>query len=192
MKKLLLIFIAAGIIMTGCAKKDTIKPEEQSATGKTIAGQGQTDDKQSGKQTTVPVEKVTSLDASDKDQAVSDSALKALQAKVQDIYFDFDKYDIRNSDIPILKEVSNLLIQNKNIRVIIEGHCDERGTNEYNLALGDRRANSVRKYLMSLAVPSAKMDAISYGEEKPICRQSTEECWAKNRRAHFALSRGGK
>lgn len=92
----------------------------------------------------------------------------------------------------MLKEVSTILSRNKNIKVIIEGHCDERGTNEYNLGLGDRRANSAKEYLISLGIPSNKIETISYGEEKPICTEQTEDCWAKNRRAHFVFIEEGK
>lgn len=117
---------------------------------------------------------------------------KELQTQIQDIHFDFDKYDIREDAKPILKEVSTILLKNKNIKVIIEGHCDERGTNEYNLGLGDRRANSTKEHLISLGIPSSKIETISYGEEKPICTEQTEECWAKNRRAHFVFIEEGK
>lgn len=182
MKKLFFAVIAVGIIISGCAKKETIKPVDQST-----AEQKPADNKQS-EQKAVPIEKVTSLDPAEKDRAALDSAIKALQARLKDVHFDFDKYVVRSEDKPILKEVSDALLQNKNVRVMIEGHCDERGTNEYNLALGDKRANAVKEYLRSLGTPSGRMDSISYGEEKPLCKESTEECWAKNRRAHFALS----
>jgi len=78
-------------------------------------------------------------------------------------------------------------------RLSLEGHCDERGTNEYNLALGDRRAKAVKDYLVSLGVASGRIDVISYGEEKPVCKEQSEDCWAKNRRAHFiVLIKAGK
>ena len=70
---------------------------------------------------------------------------------------------------------------------MIEGHCDERGTAEYNLALGDRRASAVMQYLLSLGIPSNRMETISYGKEKPVCTESNERCWSKNRRAHFVF-----
>ena len=72
---------------------------------------------------------------------------------------------------------------------MVEGHCDERGTNEYNLALGDRRSRAVRDYLVALGIGSNRIETISYGEEKPVCAEKTEECWAKNRRAHFVVLR---
>ncbi len=116
--------------------------------------------------------------------------VRELQAKIQDIYFDFDRYDIRSEAKPVLQEVASMLLRNTNLKVITEGHADERGTSEYNLALGDMRANSVREYLISLGVSSGRIETISYGEEKPVCREQTEECWAINRRAHFVLIEG--
>ena len=83
-------------------------------------------------------------------------------------------------------EVSDWLIANEAV-VLIEGNCDERGTNEYNLALGDRRAKSTRDFLMASGVPSRKIEYISYGEERPVCTEQSESCWAKNRRAHFSV-----
>jgi peptidoglycan-associated lipoprotein len=85
------------------------------------------------------------------------------------------------------------MAKNSTARLSIEGHCDERGTNEYNLALGDRRAKAVKDYLTSLGVASGRMDVISYGEERPACTDQSEACWAKNRRAHFVvLTKVGK
>lgn len=115
------------------------------------------------------------------------SVEKKLPLKVNDIYFDFDQYDIRDDAKPILKEVASILLKNNKIKVIIEGHCDERGTNEYNLALGEKRASSVKQYLIAMGIPSNRVSTVSYGEERPVCSDQTEECWAKNRRAHFVF-----
>ena len=114
--------------------------------------------------------------------------VKELQAKVQDIHFDFDRYDISNDSKTTLKNVAGSLSEGKKLKVIIEGHCDERGTNEYNLALGDKRANAAKEYLKTLGISSGMVETISYGEEKPACSESNEECWAKNRRDHFVLA----
>lgn len=114
-------------------------------------------------------------------------AEKELSIKVGDIYFDFDQYDIKEDAKPILKEVASILLKNNKIKVIVEGHCDERGTNEYNLALGEKRANSVKQYLIAMGIPSNRISTVSYGEERPLCSDQTEECWAKNRRAHFVF-----
>src|SRR5258705_12792330 len=108
-------------------------------------------------------------------------------ADLKDISFDFDKYDIRPSDAKTLDGNAGWLKSNPNHLVLIEGHCDERGTNEYNLALGERRAKSTMNYLVSQGVQASRITIISYGEERPTCSQKTEECWAKNRRAHFLV-----
>jgi len=106
---------------------------------------------------------------------------------LKDIFFDFDKYDIRPTDSKILDANASWLKSKPNHLVLIEGHCDERGTNEYNLALGERRAKSTMNYLVSQGVQASRITIISYGEERPTCTQKTEECWAKNRRAHFLV-----
>jgi len=106
---------------------------------------------------------------------------------LKDIFFDFDKYDIRPGDTKVLDANASWLKSNANHLVLIEGHCDERGTNEYNLALGERRAKSTMNYLVSQGVQASRITIISYGEERPTCTQKTEECWAKNRRAHFLV-----
>ncbi|HEY3065885.1 MAG TPA: peptidoglycan-associated lipoprotein Pal [Methylomirabilota bacterium] len=108
-------------------------------------------------------------------------------AELRDINFDFDKYDIRPGDARILDSNATWLKGNPNHLLLIEGHCDERGTNEYNLALGERRAKSAMNYLVSQGVQANRITIISYGEERPLCMEHTEECWAKNRRAHFLV-----
>jgi peptidoglycan-associated lipoprotein len=104
---------------------------------------------------------------------------------LQDINFDFDKYNIRSQDAETLKKDYEWFKQNPGQKARIEGHCDERGTTEYNLALGQRRADSTKTYLTNLGVDSALLETVSYGKEKPLCKEKNEECWAKNRRAHF-------
>jgi peptidoglycan-associated lipoprotein len=108
----------------------------------------------------------------------------AANPNLKDIYFDFDKYDIRPGDAKILDTNATWLKGNDQL-VLIEGHCDERGTNEYNLALGERRAKATMNYLVSQGVQAGRITIISYGEERPLCTEHNEACWAKNRRAHF-------
>jgi peptidoglycan-associated lipoprotein len=108
-------------------------------------------------------------------------------AALKDVYFDFDKYDIRPVDAKSLDSNATWLKSNANHLILIEGHCDERGTNEYNLALGERRAKSTMNYLVSQGVQASRITIISYGEERPGCTEKAEECWAKNRRAHFLV-----
>ena len=106
----------------------------------------------------------------------------------EDIHFEFDKYAIRPVDEGVLSSVARWLEENDEIRLLIEGHCDERGTNEYNMALGEQRALSARRFLVSLGVDAARIGTISYGEERPLDPRSDEDAWAKNRRAHFVVS----
>jgi peptidoglycan-associated lipoprotein len=107
--------------------------------------------------------------------------------ELQDVFFDFDKYDIRPADTRTLDANAAWLKSNPNHLVLIEGHADERGTNEYNLALGERRAKSTMNYLVSQGVQANRVTIISYGEERPNCTEKSEGCWAKNRRAHFLV-----
>ncbi len=104
---------------------------------------------------------------------------------LKDIHFDFDKSDIRPGDAKILDSNAAWLKSSAGDLVLIEGHCDERGTNEYNLALGERRAKSTMNYLVAQGVQANRITIISYGEERPTCTEKNEECWARNRRAHF-------
>jgi peptidoglycan-associated lipoprotein len=105
---------------------------------------------------------------------------------LKDVFFDFDKYDIRPSDAKLLDTNAAWLKTNNNL-VLIEGHCDERGTNEYNLALGERRAKATMNYLVGQGVQANRITIISYGKERPTCTEHSEACWAKNRRAHFLV-----
>jgi peptidoglycan-associated lipoprotein len=107
--------------------------------------------------------------------------------ELKDVYFDFDKYDIRSGDAKMLDANAAWLKSNSTMLVLIEGHCDERGTNEYNLALGERRAKATMNYLISQGVAQNRVSIISYGEERPVCTDHNEACWAKNRRAHFLV-----
>jgi len=106
---------------------------------------------------------------------------------LRDIHFDFDKYEIRPPDGSILAENAQWLKSNPTTQLLIEGHADERGTNEYNLALAERRAKATRDYLVSVGIDAQRISVIPYGEERPLCTERTEACWAQNRRAHFLV-----
>ena len=105
----------------------------------------------------------------------------------EDIYFDFDKSDLKSEAQEVLKRKAEWLRNNSGESVIIEGHCDERGTNEYNLALGDRRAQSAKNFLIDLGIAESRLTTISYGEERPADPRHNETAWSKNRRNHFVL-----
>jgi peptidoglycan-associated lipoprotein len=108
-------------------------------------------------------------------------------AELADIHFDFDKSEIRPDAAKVLQTSADWLNAHANQAVLIEGHCDERGTNEYNLALGDRRAKATRDFLVARGVATSRISLISYGEERPLCTEHTESCWSRNRRAHFLV-----
>jgi len=103
------------------------------------------------------------------------------------IHFEFNKYRITSEAKPVLEAIAGLLNDNPNWRILVEGHCDERGTNEYNLGLGEQRALSTKRYLVSLGVSESRFQTISYGEERPVDTASNEAAWAKNRRAEFRV-----
>jgi peptidoglycan-associated lipoprotein len=107
---------------------------------------------------------------------------------LETVYFDFDKYELKDESKEKLSRNAKEIIENK-YSVTIEGHCDERGTNQYNLSLGQKRANVVKDYYIKLGVPENKIATISYGEEKPVCFEHNEECWAKNRRAETKVGK---
>ena len=108
---------------------------------------------------------------------------------VKDAFFDYDKYDVRADAQQALQADAQFLAQHPNIRFTIEGHCDDRGSTEYNLGLGDNRANAAKNFLVQNGVSADRIKTISYGKEKPFCTESNETCWQQNRRAHFVYQR---
>ena len=104
-----------------------------------------------------------------------------------DVYFDFDQANLSNIAKDKLAKKAEYLVQNADISIVIEGHCDERGSNEYNLGLGERRASAAKKYLVTYGVSDENIDTVTYGEEKPVCYESNDNCWSLNRRAHFVV-----
>ena len=113
-----------------------------------------------------------------------------LSSDVQDVYFDYDKSDVRGDAQGVLTQdataIKSILSDFPNASIVVEGHCDERGSAEYNLGLGDRRASSAKDFLVGLGVPADRLKTISYGKERPQCTESNESCWQKNRRVHFS------
>ena len=176
------------LAMTGCARM-TAQSEDGSTPGSTgtsgsSGGSGwQTDGGQGGG--------VMRAGRSGGGMAAERVPIKEFQpaTEMADIHFDFDKYEIRSEDGSALQSNASWLRTNKNYLVLIEGHTDERGTAEYNLALGERRAKTAQNYLVSHGIDSRRISIISYGEQRQECMESTESCWAKNRRAHFRVKR---
>lgn len=187
MKKVLLFVMVLSLIGIGCAQKKVVAPEaEQPQTVRPGM------EEKKATETTKPAEKIKEEQIAKVESKDIPVRVEEVSGMFQNIHFDFDKYDIREDAKPTLKALADYLVKNNDHKVLIEGHCDERGTNEYNLALGDKRARAAKDYLVSLGVPSARIDTISYGEEKPLCKEQNEDCWAKNRRDHFIIVKGKK
>ena len=109
----------------------------------------------------------------------------AWAADLADAHFDYDKSKIRGKDKAALDALAQKLKEDGKRRVLVEGHCDNRGTANYNMMLGERRAKAVKHYLVKAGVPGSQIDVVSYGKERPLCREMNDECWQSNRRAHF-------
>jgi len=124
--------------------------------------------------------------------ARTSKALEDYLNKLLDAYFDYDKADLRTDARTALNnnsaELRSLLKEFPNTKFVVEGNCDERGSAEYNLALGDRRAKAAQEFLVQIGVPSERLTTISYGQERPVCTDHNENCWQKNRRAHLSAS----
>jgi peptidoglycan-associated lipoprotein len=117
------------------------------------------------------------------------SAEEDFKAHVSDAFFDYDTYDIRGDAQGVLAKDASYLVSHSDVKVVIGGYCDERGSNEYNLALGQNRADAAKNALVTAGVAATRIRVVSYGKEKPFCSESTEECWQQNRRAGFSMDR---
>ena len=180
--------LAALTLSAGCKKAMITRPE---APAPTAAQQPEAKAPTKAPETITEqkVESVTSKDIA----SAGTEGKEVKEGMFADVLFDYDKYEVQETYKTEMKAVSAWMMKNGSASLSVEGHCDERGTNEYNLALGDRRAKAVKDYLVSLGIPSSRIDTISYGEEKPACTEQSEACWAKNRRAHFViLMKAGK
>jgi peptidoglycan-associated lipoprotein len=141
--------------------------------------------------TTKPKPAAEAPAASTETSTITPGSAEDLRVNVGDtVHFDYDRSDLHDSDRTILQRQAAWLQKYPSVRVQVQGNCDERGTREYNLALGARRANAVKDYLVSLGVAPARIDTISYGKERPLCTASTEGCWARNRRATTVITSG--
>jgi peptidoglycan-associated lipoprotein len=176
------VFILA---LGGCAPSTANKPNAPSAsasTGSQGAGQGEGARGKTGESATQP----GSLDALRRGESSATSAAGPLK----DIFFDFDRYDLKADARDTLKANAEWLKNNASSRIEIEGHCDSRGTAEYNLALGAKRAQTAKDYLATLGISAERLSTISYGAEIPACREENESCWSRNRRARFVIVPG--
>ncbi len=122
-------------------------------------------------------------------QSSNETEAQLFSANMKDVFYDYDSYDISQQYQQVLAADARFLQQHSGMKFTIEGHCDERGSTEYNLALGDNRANAARQALVQLGISADRIRTISYGKEKPFCTESNESCWQQNRRAHFVYQR---
>src|ERR1035441_6864763 len=124
--------------------------------------------------------------------AATRARIDTLLARIEDAYFDYNKYSLRPDAIQALQadstELRDILKDYPDYKLTVEGHCDERGSAEYNVALGDRRAGAAKEYLVGIGIPSAQLSLISYGKERPVCQEEDEACWQRNRRIHIVAT----
>jgi peptidoglycan-associated lipoprotein len=192
---ILILILCFGLILTGCPKKTVVKEEPSVKKEEAARLEAERAAKEARERELAKIREEEAKKAREKEFEKGLVAKKEpgiegeiFESKLlKDIHFDFDKYDIRPGDTEILKENGTLLKKYSNVKIQIEGHCDERGTVEYNLALGERRANSTKKYLTSLGISPDRISTISYGKERPADPGHNEEAWAKNRRAHTII-----
>ena len=175
--KILPILILALVFFISCSKQVDVRKTDPAGTTQGAAGM---DENASDQQDLASSRDIT--DGSD-----SMSSENTMMIDVEDIYFEFDSSTLTPESQELLTKKALWLKSNSTVNVVIEGHCDDRGTSEYNLALGDRRAASTKAYLIDLGISPSRMVTISYGEERPLISGQNEKAWAKNRRAHFEV-----
>jgi len=191
---LALVLIIPGLLFTTSCAKKTVKSDmtadQKAQEDATIRARMEAENaKQAEMDAQMEKARLKALD----EQAMKEEALKRemMAARTrflnEDIYFEFDSSALLSVAQDVLKRKAQWLRDNPGASVVVEGHCDERGTNEYNLALGDRRSNSAKSFLADLGISASRLKTISYGEERPVDTGHNEETWAKNRRAHFVI-----
>lgn len=177
---LLYAFMLFGFVsLVGCSSHSTTKPSSTSKPEVSFSPSLATAREESDRQTRVSAPS-SSLEALRQGKSPARSPLN-------DIYFDFDRYDLRADARATIKANAAWLKANPSARVEIEGHADERGTNEYNLALGAKRAQAAKDYLVTMGISGDRLSTVSYGEELPVCREHTEACWRRNRHDRFVV-----
>ncbi|WP_022668215.1 peptidoglycan-associated lipoprotein Pal [Desulfospira joergensenii] len=187
---LMMAILVAGLFMTiSCAKKQVVSEsamvEDQSMTDADAKAKAEADAKAEAER----IKAQELQEQMEKEQAMKEAKIAAAKARFlnQNIHFEYDSSALTSMAKMILKEKAAWLEANPSVSVTIQGHCDDRGTTEYNLALGERRASAVKNFLSDLGVPKSRLNTVSYGEERPLDPAQTEEAWRKNRRAQFVL-----
>ena len=162
---LFVLLLSIALILSACAKKEAVPVIEEVEPVEEVAP---------------PLEEV---EAEPVEPVVEEVAPLVLE----DVFFDYDKYNIKKEYKAVLTKNAELLLARPEAELLIEGHCDERGTNEYNIALGEKRAKAVLDFYVTYGIDAGRLSMVSYGEERPFARGSNEEAWAKNRRAHMVV-----
>jgi peptidoglycan-associated lipoprotein len=173
------------LALTACAPSVTQKPDPKAGAGAGAAKPGA--DGSAGEGARGGGKEGDTDRSSLKDFQAGKAPVTPASSPLKDVLFEYDRYDLSSDARTVLRANADWLKSNPNARVEIEGHCDDRGTNEYNLALGAKRAQSAREYLASLGIAAARLSTISYGEEIPVCKEQEEGCWKQNRRARFVI-----
>jgi peptidoglycan-associated lipoprotein len=195
MKRRLLLLLAgfATVAVVACGKKPAPATPTPTANADSIAAaaKARQDSLDAARRAAEEAERLARQRTADSLAALgrSSDAVRTMLATM--IHFDFDKSNIRSGDAQVLDQKIAILQANPNVRIRVSGHCDERGSDEYNLALGNRRATSAKQYLVSHGIDAGRVETTSYGEERPIDSAHTEEAWAKNRRDEFDILSGG-
>jgi peptidoglycan-associated lipoprotein len=175
------------LALGACAPTATNKPDgASSATRSTDSGA----DQRAGEGQRSGTKEADTGASSLKQMQEGKDAVTPASSPLKDVFYDFDRYDLSADARTTLRANADWLRTNPSARVEIEGHCDERGTNEYNLALGAKRAQTAREFLTTLGIAGDRLSTISYGEEIPVCREHEESCWKQNRRARFVIVQG--
>jgi peptidoglycan-associated lipoprotein len=186
-----LIAVAAiATVATGCHKKIAATPPpapQPAATRSTPPAPAP-----AAQSTPAPERQVASTPTSRYPDAKTRARIDELLAKIEDAYFDYNKHTLRPDAVQALQadstELRDIIVQYPDYKLTIEGHCDERGSEQYNLALGDARAQAAKDYLTGVGIPATQLAVISYGKDKPVCDEHDETCWQKNRRIHIVAN----
>jgi peptidoglycan-associated lipoprotein len=176
-------------IFTGCAEKKSVvtsgSAQEQQVAPAPTPAQIPTDTTKQSESTAAPTDTTNIKETANEQSSLMEATAKS---PISDINFDYDSSSIRPDAREILKTNADYLLKHKTSSVVVEGHCDERGTAEYNMALGQKRAQETKKYLINLGIQESIIKTVSYGEERPLDPNNNEEAWDKNRRAHFVVT----
>ena len=178
----LMLLIAPLIVFYGCAKKQIVKQEAPQETLSPGTGS-----QEGSAETKISKEELPKEERLEEESLKGDALVAKLQGQLLDINFEFDQFILADNAREKLKNNASILSKYPDINILIEGHCDERGTEEYNLALGERRAESARQYLVTLGINASRISTVTYGEEKPLDPEHNEIAWGKNRRDQFVI-----